>query len=197
MIKINFSLFILILFIACVFVLVYFKYNYNDMTYAKSDIDNSYYLVRNVNDKQQAANTLAKIKKNLIDLSDHLYSNNTDKEYTQYVDRLNQKVKNIIFVESTHDSIYTSYSINKGEQIVFCLRSRKLFNSLHDLNLMMYVALHEISHVACPIYDNHGPLFKKIFSFILNHAEVINIYKRKNYRENPEEYCGLIISEQM
>ena len=55
----------------------------------------------------------------------------------------------IIFRESTDDSKFTSYSINKGEEIVFCLRCKKT-NQLHNINELMYVAIHEISHVACP-----------------------------------------------
>ena len=60
---------------------------------------------------------------------------------------------------------------------------------------MMYVVLHEISHVACPIYDNHGPLFKEIFAFITNIAIKINIYKKIDFMQNPEEYCGLTITD--
>lgn len=200
--KINFKIFIIILLMLCVIIFVYFKFNYKDMTYVMSDIDNQPYLVRNNSDKQLAANTLAKLKQNFIKLSDYLFEHRKDKDlenYVQYIDRLHQRVKSIIIVESTQDSIYTSYSINKGEQIVFCLRSRKLLNHLHDINLMMYVCLHEISHVASPSYEpeygNHGPIFKKVFGFILDQAEKINIYNKINFREKPEEYCGLIISD--
>ena len=35
-----------------------------------------------------------------------------------------------IVLESSEDSVYTSYSVNKGEEIVFCLRSRKIKNKL-------------------------------------------------------------------
>jgi hypothetical protein len=66
---------------------------------------------------------------------------------------------------------------------------------LHDINLMMYVVLHEISHVACPVYDNHGPLFKKIFAFITNAAIKIGLYTKINFGTQPEEYCGLMITD--
>jgi predicted metal-dependent hydrolase len=168
------------------------------MTYVKSDIDEIFYLVRDVGDKQQAANTLAKIRQYVISLSDSLYNNMSDPKnikYKEYIIRLHERVRDIIILESTQDSIYTSYSVNKGEQIVFCLRSRKLPNNLHDVNLMMYVVLHEISHVACPIYDNHGPLFKEIFSFITNSAINIGIYKKINFKTDPKDYCGLMITD--
>jgi beta-galactosidase beta subunit len=167
------------------------------MTYIKSNIDNNFYLVRDNIDKQRAANILAKMRQNVIKLSDYLYNNienSSNKEYKEYIIRLHDRINDIVIVESTQDSIYTSFSVNKGEQIVFCLRSKKDINNLHDINLMMYVILHEISHVACPIYDNHGPLFKKIFAFITSNAINIGIYNKINFDQNNEEYCGLMIT---
>jgi len=184
--------------IICLIIFAYFYYNYKDMTYVKSDIDSKYYLVRSVPDKQQAANVLARLRNNVLMLADYLYKNRDQKEYSeyvQYIDRLYNKANSITIIESTQDSIYTSYSVNKGEQIVFCLRSRKNVNMLHDINLMMYVVLHEISHVACPIYDNHGPLFKKIFAFITHAAIKIGLYTKINFGSQPEEYCGLMITD--
>ncbi len=194
------EVFILIIVIMCICVIFYKKvYNFN-MVYVKSDMDGNEYLVQNTPDKNQAANTLAKIKKNIITLSDKLYADidlPQNKKYAQYIIRLHERVRGIILIESEQDSIYTSYSINKGEQIIFCLRSRKItsMNNLHDINLMMYVVLHEISHVACPIYDNHGPLFRDIFGFITKSAVAIGLYRRINFSVDRPEYCGLTITD--
>lgn len=193
---INLLIIIIVLIIAIIF--IFRKFANIGMTYVKSDIDGEYYLVRDEIDKNQAANILAKIRQNVNKLIDYLYININDEhnhEYKDYIIRLHEKGRNIIIVESEKDSIYTSYSVGKGEQIVFCLRSRRGHNGLHDLNLMMYVVLHEISHVACPIYDNHGPLFKKIFSFIAMTAVDIGIYRKINFAHDPMEYCGLTISD--
>ena len=193
----NIKLFIFIIIIVCLSIYIYFKMSNPDMTYIKSDIDGVYYLVRNVDDKQEAANTLAKMRTNLIKVSDYLYKNINDekyKKYEKYINLLHEKINDIVITESTQDSIYTSYSVNKGEQIIFCIRTRKKYG-IHDINLMMYVGLHEISHVACPIYDNHGPLFKEIFAFITNAAIDINIYKRIPFHEKSEEYCGMKIND--
>ena len=67
-------------------------------------------------------------------------------------------------------------------------------NELHDLNLLMYVALHEMAHVGCKEYG-HTPLFKKIFAFYTNVAIELNLYKKIYFNSDPMEYCGLIISE--
>lgn len=191
-------LIIFLLLLICMILVLYFKLSYIDMTYVKSNVDNQYYLVRNENDKQEAANTLAQIRQNILFLSNDFYEHRNEPQnikYLEYIERLYDKAPKIIIVESTKDSKYTSYSINKGEQIVFCLRKRLLPNMLHDINLMMYVVLHEISHVACPIYDNHGPLFREIFNFITINAIKLNIYTRINFRENPINYCGLLITD--
>ena len=177
---------------------LYFTTTNPGMTYVKSDLDGKYYLVRNVSDKQEGANTLAKIRQNILTLSSYLEKNKSAQQYArygEYIDLLNEKADSIIIVESTQDSIYTSYSVNKGEQIVFCLRSRKLPNNLHDLNLLMYVVLHEISHVACPIYDNHGPLFKEIFAFITTTAIELGMYRKIDFANDAQDYCGLMITD--
>jgi len=184
--------------IILVILLIYFHVFVKDMVYVKSDIDERMYLVRNVEDKQYASNMLAKIRQNILNLSDYLYQHADDKEfneYKQYIIRLHEKAPHIILTESSGDSDYTSYSINKGEQIIFCLRHKGQDKILHDINLIMYVVLHEISHVACPIYDNHGPLFRKIFSFITRNGISIGVYERIDFHNNPEKYCGMIIDE--
>jgi predicted metal-dependent hydrolase len=168
------------------------------MTYVASDIDNNYYLVRNTDDKKETANILGKIRKDVLNLSNFLYENKDEKnnkEYKEYIELLQSKAKDIIFVESTQNSIYTSYSVNKGEQIVFCLRTKDFKQKIHEYNLIMYVVLHEISHVACPIYDNHGPLFKKIFAFLTKEAIKLNLYEKIDFGANPQMYCGMKITD--
>ena len=44
----------------------------NEVTYVKSTIDGEEYLVRNAPRKEEAANILARIQKNLSDLSNHM-----------------------------------------------------------------------------------------------------------------------------
>lgn len=185
-------IFILILIIS----IIYINYQNNDITYIKSDIDNQYYLVRDLNDKTQGANLLAKIKQNIMILTNYLYYYKDTKyiEYRQYIIQLYERIQNVAVMETSADSIYTSYSVNKGEQLVFCLRSRQIKNKIHKFNLLMYVVLHEISHVACPEYG-HTVLFKKIFAFITNVAIEIGLYQKINFPQNPTEYCGLIITD--
>ncbi len=187
----------LILILMFLFVVLMFKIGYRDMTYVRSDLDGKYYLVRDLPDKQNASNTLARLKSHIYTVTDYLYAHRNDanfKDNIEYIEQLNSRIKNAIIIESTSDSIYTSYSVNKGEQLVFCIRSIKNKNDLHDVNLMMYVVLHEMSHVACPELG-HTALFKKIFAFITTVAVSLNIYKKIPFASEPKEYCGMQITD--
>jgi predicted metal-dependent hydrolase len=186
---------IIILCIILLIIFLYLRREYNDITYVKSDIDGQLYLVRNLLDKQQSANLLATIKKNMFKLANYLNDNKDKfKDFISYIEQLNNNIKNVSLMESSENSIYTSYSVNKGEEIVFCLRSRTNKNKLHDINLIMYVVLHEMSHVACPEYG-HGDLFKKIFAFIATQAIQIGLYKKIDFFTQPTEYCGMMVTD--
>lgn len=175
---------------------IYNEFNEN-MVYVTSDIDDKKYLVRDVHDKQQAANMLARIREQMFALTEYLYKNRDEyKDNKKYIEQLNSRIYNSIIIESGNDAKYTSYSVNKGQQLVFCIRSRDLHskNQMHSLNLIMYVVLHEMAHVACPEHG-HTPLFKQIFAFFTTVAIEQKIYIKIKFYANPTEYCGLTLNE--
>ena len=57
----------------------------------------------------------------------------------------------------------------------------------------MYVAIHELAHIACPEIG-HGALFQEIFRFLAQEAIKLKLYKYKDYYKEPVEYCGMILS---
>jgi hypothetical protein len=186
------SILIILLFLVS---FIFFFMNKNNVIYAKSNIDNLDYLVRNDSNKQEAANLLSVIIARLFVIKDFLYNNmNEYPKYNKYIKRLykNLNRNRTKIYETEKNSQYTSYSVNKGEELVFCLRSKE-DDSFHDINLLMYVALHEISHIACPEIG-HTPLFKKIFRFFTKVAIKIKIYKYDNYNNYPQEYCGMTLN---
>jgi hypothetical protein len=169
------------------------------MTYVKATLDGNYYLVRDLSDKLIAANMLAKIKQDIFNLVAYLDKNKEKfKEYDLYIDRLKNRIKNVNISENTGRGSDTSYSINKGDELVLCLRS-KISYQFHDLNLIVYVMLHEISHIASPKYEeeynNHGPLFKKIFNFMTTSAIDLGMYNKIDFDKQPMEYCGMHINK--
>ena len=182
-------LIIILLFVIVIFIFMHFK----EVKYIES-YTGTKYLVRNTGDSKKAADLLQSV----IDRLEYLikYINNHKSLNTDFVKpyftTIQERFPTIVFRESTSKNKFTSYSVNKGEEIVLCLRS-KATNELHNLNEILYVAIHEVSHVGCPELD-HTPLFNKINKRMLEFAVESGIYIYKNYDRNPEDYCGIEIN---
>jgi len=192
--QIIFQITIILLFIILIY---YFRSRTkSEAIYLRSGLDNKEYLVQNLDNKEEASYILSTIKEKIDQLKEHLKNNiNKYPEYESYIKQFIEKSANLILYENPPTGKYTSYTVNKGEEIALCLRSKET-GKLHDLNIILYVTIHELAHVACPEVD-HTPLFKKIFIFLLGVAIDLKIYKKDNYHENPQEYCGLTINENL
>jgi hypothetical protein len=191
-------MFLIILFIIIIFIVLYFIYSniykYDNLVKVKSSVDNDYYWVKDRPDKINAANTLAKIKINMVKLIKHLQINiNKFPDNMSHIRDLIKRTKVINIKETPDDDKFTSYTISKGEVICICLRS-KIINEIHDMNTLMYVVIHEMGHIGCPEIG-HTPLFKAIFKFFLEQSIEIDIYDPIDYRINSQNYCGIVISE--
>ena len=180
--------------IIIIFIYIFLFLNYNNVSYIKAS-NGGQFLIHKDNDKQLKANLLGKVVNNLYLLKDHMVFNiKKFPEHEEYINQLStqfNKDRTIIY-ETDPSSSLTSYSINKGEEISFCLRSKKT-KQLHDINLIMYVAIHELSHIACPVIG-HGPIFKMIFKKLLEEAIILGIYTQVDYSINPIEYCGMMLT---
>lgn len=178
-----------------IFIYIFLFSNHRSLVYIEAHTDGNKYLVNNDEKKYESAELLARIISNLYQIRDHLIQHkdeNTEfKEYIELLESNFNKDRTSIY-ENSLSSQFTSYAVNKGEEIVFCLRSKKT-NKLHKENLIMYVALHEMAHLACPEIG-HGELFKKIFSFLTRTAMNLGLYYKEDYDSNPVEYCGMILS---
>ena len=191
----------LLILIAVVLVL-YFTINimttYSETLYIESDIDHNKYIIRRGNTKSEdylmeSANTLAEINIRVIKLINHLqekYKNDTGKIY--FIHKLKDNYGSDILSEAAIDNRYTTYTIDKKDMHV-CLRHRDQTEKVYDINLLMYVVIHEMSHFACPEIG-HGDLFQKIFKKFCEIAIKINILTFDDYSVAPIEYCGMILS---
>lgn len=162
-----------------------------DLKYVISKIDNRKYLVRNLPDSQGAADMIATIRKNLVKLSQELKNKN---QGNIDIERMINNFNPNNIVESEKSNKYTSYSINKGEKTVYCLRSRDDKNQLVKLNTIMFVALHELAHTMTKSIG-HTKEFWDNFRILLRNAIKLGIYKRVNYNEKPVKYCGVEITD--
>ena len=97
------------------------------------------------------------------------------------------------FYENINDTRYTSYSVNKGEEMVFCLKARNINRNYHPIDLLMYVAIHELAHCGCKEIG-HTRLYNKIFKVYLIIGIKLNLYNYVNYENSPVEYCGMKLS---
>ena len=168
---------------------MYIENKRNDLVYVKSKLDNKDYLVQRFPDSNKAAFLISKTRHNLDKLTNYCYK----KYKTNAIKRLKNKFNSDSIVEVGKGSKYTSYSINKGEKIVLCLRSRDGNNKLIDENTLMFVAIHELAHIMT-LSIGHTSEFWDNFRFLLRNAIQLKIYKDVDYKKYPQKYCGITVS---
>jgi len=178
--------------ISILVIIIYIFFISNKTTLRSVERNGNTILVREGVDMEDSATLLSELIKSMYTLRDHLVNNkNNYNDMTEYIELLGKnfsKERTQIY-EKDNDSSLTSYSVNKGEEIVFCLRC-KISHKLHTLNLLTYVGIHEMGHSACPEVG-HPPLFNKIFKFLLEEGVKLKIYEYEDYQKNPIEYCGM------
>jgi hypothetical protein len=87
---------------------------------------------------------------------------------------------------------YKAYSVNKGEQLSLCLRDAKTDEFL-DMNIIIFVAIHELAHIMTDEIG-HTQKFWDNMKFLLEKAIELNVYTPVNYKDDPQDYCGLLIN---
>ena len=164
-----------------------------EMALVKSTVDDKDYLVRNMEDKQAAADRLARIRAKLLTLMKFLDKTYKDRPFVKQIIR-NFDASPERFAESTPDAAFTSYSVNKGEKIFMCLRQRDEAEALVDENVLIFVALHEMSHIGT-VSIGHTKEFWNHFAWLLEKAESISVYEYQDFAAHPVEYCGVHITD--
>lgn len=163
----------------------------NEITYVRSSIDGNEYLVRNLPDKEEAANLLAKIRIKLEKICKSMKKKYPD---DASVIRMNEKFNPNNITEAGKNNKYTSYSINKGEKVVFCIRQKNDKEDLVDENTITFVAIHELAHIMTKSVG-HTEEFWNNFKRLLKEAVVLGVYRQENYTNDPREYCGIQVTD--
>jgi hypothetical protein len=162
-------------------------------TLIKSSVNGKEYHVQNLPDKEGAANLMAELNDKIDKLLIHYKQ---DKSYASdprikvMIERFHPE--NLCENDISADS--TSYSENKGERIVVCLRDKSPPYKLTDSNTVTFVLLHEMAHLMTTTIG-HTPEFWTNFKNILHDASSIGIYRPENYAKSPVEYCGMQITD--
>tara|TARA_Y100000389_G_scaffold176244_2_gene187630 strand:- start:6691 stop:7284 length:594 start_codon:yes stop_codon:yes gene_type:complete len=171
---------------------IYYDSDFFQLTCIVSDVDGKKYCVRERKNLKKASNLLANTTQNMSKLVKHLHDSYPEKSSVAllYKNYNPQKIKEIL-----PTSEYTAYSENKGEKIAFCLgEDKKDLDNLIDQNTLMFVALHELSHLATKSIG-HTQEFWDNFKFLLQESEKIGIYKPIDYKKNQKNYCGMNIKD--
>jgi hypothetical protein len=192
--------------ILLIVLIIYFIYKglfiFNENKYVRSQTDNNLYIIRRGHTKsneylQQSANILGTINLRILKLIEHFNKIKSDNN-SYWIDKLYSRYNHSILSEAAIDERYTTFTINKNDMHI-CLRTRDDSETLYDINILMYVILHELAHL-CNFDRNgkaiqgHGREFKIIFKSLVEESINIGIYDYQNYNEKPVEYCGLIIN---
>jgi predicted metal-dependent hydrolase len=219
----------------------YFEKNSYDVVMVKSEINGKEYLVRNLEDKQEAANLLGALTTKLQNLVNIVETSGSENIYNKYIkndvdketsvnnnngkgskdtiegqeggsgerqnleNNMKEKLKDDIarlisnfnpdaFSETTPDSKYTSYSVNKGEKVIMCMRSKDSDEKLVKENIMTFVAIHELGHLMTKSIG-HEPDFWNNMRLLLKIAIDNGLYKNVDFNSTPKEYCGIKISD--
>jgi hypothetical protein len=164
-----------------------------NLTSVRSSVNGETYQVQNLPNKEEAANKMAEIQEKIETLI-NFYKNDPsamgDPRVKVMVERFNPK--NMMENDMKDDS--TSYSENKGEKIVVCLRDKSPGFPFVDLNTVTFVILHEMAHLMTTTIG-HTPEFWTNFRRILKDAIQCGIYQEINYAKNPVQYCGMTITD--
>ena len=153
--------------------------------------------VQDLPGKDEAAERIAKVKQNIQKIVS-LYKQDeyvTDKPTQLLVERYRPDS----ILENSVTSKDTSYSENKGEKIVICLRDKNdpPAYPFVDMNTVMFVVLHEMAHLMTEELSSgkHTPEFWANFRRLLEDASRIGIYTPVNYAKSPVDYCGMKITD--
>lgn len=163
-----------------------------DLKCVVSTVDGNKYCVRERKQLNLAADLLAKTSEKCKKLVSYLNEKYGSQENVKrLVNGFNPKQ----IMETLPTSTYTAYSENKGEKLAFCLNVKKNENNtLIDENTLMFVALHELSHIATKSIG-HKTEFWDNFKFLLEKAKESGIHDPVDYKKTPQEYCGMKIHD--
>ncbi len=180
--------------ISFVLLIIFRIYRESDMFQLKcivSGVDGKTYCVRERAKLELVADLLAETTQKMKKLVTYLGNKFPEREN---VKRLVKNFNPTKISEILPTSKYTAYSENKGEKLAFCTTTTKKGNTLIDANTLMFVALHELSHIATKSVG-HTTEFWGNFKFLIQNGEKIGIYKPINYKKKPAKYCGMTITD--
>ena len=190
--RLDILAYVIIFFIIGLCVYMYLESDAFQLKCIVSTVDGNKYCVRERKKLQAAADLLAKITEKCKKLVVYIQEKHGDDERAK---RLTKGFHPQKVMETLPTSEFTAYSENKGEKLAFCLnRTRKGEDNMIDEHTLMFVAIHELSHIATKSIG-HKTEFWDNFKFLLENAKDAGLHDPEDYKEKPTEYCGMKISD--
>ena len=187
----NFLFYLFVGFVLLVCLKIYYESDEFNLKCVIASKDGNRYCVRQREKVDEAANLLAETTEKCTQLVKYMGDTlPDDKRVKRLVAKYNPKA----FRETLPTSELTAYSENKGEKIAMCLNTTKSGDTLIDPNTLLFVAIHELSHIMTESIG-HKQDFWQNFKFMLQNAKAANIYQPVDYKKSPKEYCGMTIND--
>ena len=183
----NISFTILILIIIFIYLIYQYHY-YSNIETIVSKVDNRNYDVQIRNDAAEAADLIAQVREKLVLLVNHMFKTFPS---NPKVMRLKKNFNPDVLKEGIDNPSYTSYTVNKGEEIILCLRTD---GKLVDINVLTFVCIHELSHIGNETIG-HDDAFWEFFKELLIESINIGVYIKYDYKKSPIKYCGMMITD--
>lgn len=175
-------------------IIIYYIYNNNGTIKRQKESycygGGPYHIPCEVNKKDEAKKLLEDLDKKTYILLNHLYEKYPNSYRT--INLLN-RYKTESLRETHPEEINggdTAYVYDKGEIFAMCLRDTN--GEFHDPNLLMYVYLHELAHLA-ERDEQHTQNFWDTYMFLMDESFKIGIYVPIDYTREPVSYCGNIL----
>jgi len=184
---------VLIGFVLAVCIKMFLESDFYNLSCIISTVDGNKYCVR-VKEKlnqQETVDLLATITNKCKKVVGYMHSKYPDRDN---VKRLVKNFNPLKVKEILPTSEFTAYSENKGEKLAFCTTTKKDGGDLIDENTLMFVALHELSHIASESIG-HTDEFWENFKFIIKCADKAGLYSPIDYKKKPIQYCGMKIHD--
>ena len=196
MVKFNYLTAILIIFI------IFYSYKITKdhflIKYCKQESSKDgkdYYIQCDYNEKTKAANYLYELNKTALTLIDRLSEEYINSESDagmltrNLVNRYRGKNR-LVETNPNNNDNDTSFVLDKGWLLSLCIRCSKNKDEtcFHDLNMLKFVLIHELSHIAANVHQ-HPARFWDVFKWLLKKSKEYGLYNYYDFRNNPILYC--------
>ena len=170
---------------------LYFEKSDFQLKCVVSTVDGNKYCVRESAKVKESVDMLARVTEKCKKLVKYVGDKFPDQDNVKrLVEGFNpQKV-----METLPTSEFTAYSENKGEKLAFCLNTEKGGSTMIDEHTLTFVAIHELSHISTKSIG-HKSEFWENFKFLLEQAKAAGLHTPKDYKKEPQKYCGMTIRD--